>query len=125
MKKVLIVDDSNFMRILLKQKLYNFRKIEIFEASNGKQAIETARKQNPDLILLDMVLPDIDGETVLRRIRKAGIQSEVIVVSAVGQESVIKRCEKIGVSGYIIKPFNDEELIEKIRSCIVSEQYSL
>ena len=116
MKKVLIVDDSAFMRMLLKQKLSDLEQIEIFEAANGKQAIETAMRQRPDVILLDIVLPDIDGETVLRRIREAGIQSEVIMVTAVGQKTIMERCRKLGISGYIVKPFDDTQITELIKN---------
>ena len=114
MKKVLIVDDSAFMRMLLKQKLSGLEQTEMLEAANGKQAIETAKKQNPDLILLDIVLPDITGETVLSNLRKGGIKSKVIMVTAVGQKPVIERCEKLGISGYIIKPFDDTKMTELI-----------
>ena len=117
MKKVLIVDDSAFMRMLLKEKVSNAVQSEILEASNGKQAIETAKKQKPDLVLLDIVMPDIDGETVLSNLRKAGIKSKVIMVTAVGQKPVIERCKSLGISGYIVKPFDDakiKELVQKV-----------
>jgi len=114
MKKILIVDDSAFMRMLLKQKLSNLEQTGIFEAANGKQAIETAKKQNPDLILLDIVLPDVTGEIVLSNLRKDGIKSKVIMVTAVGQKAIIERCEKLGISGYIIKPFDDAKTTELI-----------
>ena len=121
MKKVLIVDDSAFMRMLLKEKLSFLGQTEILEASNGKQAIEMTKKQKPDLVLLDIVLPDINGETVLSRIRKAGIESKVIMITAVGQKPVIERCEKIGISGYVVKPFDNAKLTEVLKqTCNVS-----
>lgn len=115
MKKVLIVDDSAFMRMLLKQKLSDLEQTEIFEAENGKQAIETAKKQKPDLILLDVILPDINGETVLSNLRNVGIKSKVIMVTAVGQKTVIERCKKSGISGYIVKPFDDTKITKLIK----------
>ncbi len=118
MKKALIVDDSAFMRMLLKKKLSDLEQTEILEAANGKQAIETATREKPDLILLDIVLPGIDGETVLRMIRKARIQSKVIMVTAVGQKPVIERCEKLGISGYITKPFDDAKITELIKNTL-------
>jgi len=116
MKKVLIVDDSAFMRMLLKHNLSDLEQIEIFEAENGKQALETAKKQNPDIILLDIILPDINGEIVLHNLRKAGIKSEVIMVTAVGQKSIIDRCKKLGISGYIIKPFDATKITDLIKT---------
>lgn len=115
MKKVLIVDDSAFMRMLLKEKVSNLGQTEIFEAANGIQAIETAKKQRPDLIFLDIILPDIDGETVLYTLRKAGIESKVIMVTAIGQKPLVERCKKLGISAYVVKPFDDTELTELIK----------
>ena len=115
MKKILVVDDSAFMRMLLKEKVSSLGQTEIIEASNGKEAVEIAKEQKPDLVLLDIILPDINGETVLRRLRKAGIESKVIVITALGQKPVRERFEKLGISGYIVKPFDDEKLKELIK----------
>ena len=101
--------------MLLKEKLSNIGLTEILEAANGKQAIETAKKQKPDLILLDIVLPDINGETVLSNLRKTGIKTKVIMVTAVGQKLVIERCKKLGISGYIVKPFDDTKITNLIK----------
>jgi len=119
MKKVLIVDDSAFMRMLLKTKLFGLGLTEVLEATNGKQAMENAKKQKPDLILLDIIMPDMDGETVLRNLRTAGIKTKVIMVTAIGQKPLIERCKKLGISGYITKPFKDTEIKELIRKTIV------
>ncbi|MCW3984858.1 MAG: response regulator [Candidatus Bathyarchaeota archaeon] len=115
MKKVLIVDDSSFMRRILKDKLSVLGQTSVIESSNGKQAMEIAKKEKPDLILLDIVLPDIDGETVLYNLRKDGLESKIIVVSAVGQGPLVERCKKLGISGYIVKPFDDAKITELIK----------
>lgn len=114
MKTVLIVDDSAFMRMLLKEKLEKIGGMRVFEASNGRKAIEEYKRLKPDLILLDLVLPDIGGEEVLRTIRETSDDTKVIIISAVGQRIVMKRCERLGISGYIIKPFDDAELMDLI-----------
>lgn len=118
MKKVLIVDDSAFMRMLLRGKLPNDEQTKILEASNGKQALKTAKEQNPDLIFLDIILPDISGETVLGNLREDGIKSKVIMVTAVGQKTVIERCEELGISGYIVKPFDDAEITKLVKTTL-------
>lgn len=120
MKKVLIVDDSAFMRMLLKEKLPSLGQAQVLEASSGEEALEIIAKENPDLILLDIVLPSMDGETVLRDLRKMGIQSRVVMVTSVGQEAVMKRCEQLGISGYITKPFDDTQ-VRKMLKRIFSE----
>lgn len=118
MKKVLIVDDSAFMRMLLKEKLSNIGLTEIFEAANGEQALEITKKQRPDLILLDIILPDISGETVLTNLRKTGIKTKVIMITAVGQKPVIERCQKLGINGYIVKPFDETKITNLIEKTI-------
>ena len=110
MKTVLIVDDSAFMRMLLKEKLEKIGGMRVHEAANGGEAVKEYERLNPDLVLLDLVLPDISGEAVLAAIRETSSDTKVIMVTAVGQRLVMKRCEKLGISGYIVKPFNDAEL---------------
>ncbi|MCJ7632794.1 response regulator [Candidatus Bathyarchaeota archaeon] len=116
MKKVLIVDDSAFMRMILKEKVSSIGQTEILEASDGKQAIEIGKNQKLDLILLDVVLPGISGESVLSNLRKAGVETKVVMVTAVGQNSVIQRCEELGISGYIVKPFDDAKITKLIKT---------
>jgi DNA-binding response OmpR family regulator len=99
----------------LKQKVLRFlgeRQTEMFEVSNGKQAIEIAGKEKPDLILANLVLMDSENEAVVRELRRASVESKVIVITSDEEKSVRERFEKLGISGYIIKPFDDTELIE-------------
>lgn len=114
MKTVLIVDDSAFMRMLLKEKLEKIGEMKVYEASNGAEAIEEYKRLKPDLVLLDIVMPDISGEAVLAAIRKTSSNTKVIMVTAIGQRMVMKRCERLGISGYITKPFDDDDLRDLI-----------
>jgi len=114
MKSVMIVDDSAFMRMLLKEKLEKIGGIKVYEASNGKEAIKEYERLKHDLVLLDLIMPDISGESVLAAIRETSSDTKVIMVTAVGQRLVMRRCEKLGISGYIVKPFDDAELREAI-----------
>ena len=91
MTKVLVVDDSAFMRMLVKDRIPSREKIQVLEASCGKEALEIIMKEKPDLILLDVILPDISGEEVLYTLRKAGITSKVILVTAVDQKEMLER----------------------------------
>ena len=104
-----------FMRSLLRKNISNFGQTEIFEASTCKQALKIAKRENPDLILFDVMLSDIHGDTVLHNLRKEGIESKVIGVSALGQKQVREQCERLGISSYIIKPFDDTEITELIK----------
>jgi len=73
------------------------------------------KKQKPDLVLLDIILPDISGEMVLGEIRKIDKEVKVIMVTAVGQKPMMERCKKMGISGYIVKPFEDAKIIEMVK----------
>jgi len=115
MTKVLIVDDSSFMRALLRKILNNIGINDVIEASLGKQAIQEAKKQKLDLILLDIILPDIGGELVLEEITKAKPTPKVIMVTAVGQKPMMDKCRKLGVKEYIVKPFDNKKIEATIK----------
>ena len=115
MTKVLIVDDSSFMRALLRNVLNKIGVKDITEASLGKQAIEEFKKQKPDLVLLDIILPDISGDEVLVEIMKAKPKPKVIMATAVGQKPIMEKCRKLGVKEYIVKPFDNKKIEATIR----------
>ncbi|MDX2304343.1 MAG: response regulator [Microscillaceae bacterium] len=111
-KKVLIVDDSLYMRTIIKEALSNNGYQVIGEAVNGESAIDMAIELKPDLITLDNILPDMLGLDILRTLKDEGLLSKVIIISAVGQRSVVEEGIKLGADDYIIKPFTTEKLIE-------------
>jgi len=113
--KILMSDDSAFMRKVLKDILQGAGFTKFIEASNGKEAIEKYRAEKPDLVLLDVVMPEVDGVAVVKEIGK---EANVIMVSAVGQESVIKEATDYGAKGYIVKPFDKSKVLETIESVI-------
>jgi len=113
-KSVLIVDDSFAVRSLIKKVMITagFDKIE--EASTGESAIDMALKSNPDVITLDNLLPDMLGTDVLKVIMESDVKSNVVVVSAVDKKSVIKEEIELGAVEYIVKPFNENELVDLV-----------
>lgn len=115
MTKVLIVDDSSFMRALLRNILNKIGIKDVTEASLGKQAIAEFKKQKHDLVLLDVILPDIGGEVVLADIMKAKPIPKVIMVTAVGQKPMMEKCRKLGVKDYIVKPFDNKKIEATIK----------
>lgn len=110
-KKVLIVDDSMYMRTLIKDTLKAEGYEIVGEAPNGETAIDLAMELSPDLITLDNILPDMIGTDILKVFKDQGIASKVIMVSAVGQQSVINEGIDLGAAEYIVKPFTSEDLI--------------
>lgn len=117
-KNVLIVDDSNLMRAIIKDALEKAGYQIVGEAATGEAAIDIALEVNPDIITLDNILPDMVGTDILKVYRQEGLTSKVILVSAVGQESVINEGMSLGANAYIMKPFTAEQLIDSIEKSL-------
>lgn len=119
-RKILIIEDDKFLRELMVRKLVNDG-YEVIEATNGEEGVRTAKAEKPDLILLDLILPGIDGFESLTRIRKdqeiANIP--VIILSNLGQKEDIEKGLKLGATDYLIKAhFAPREIAEKIASIL-------
>lgn len=117
-KKVLIVDDSIYMRSLIRSALEEAGFEVVGEAKNGETAIDLALDLQPDLITLDNILPDMMGFEILKVLRENGLASKVIMISAVGQQTVVNKGKELGASDYIVKPFTSEGLIEVVNRVI-------
>jgi two-component system chemotaxis response regulator CheY len=120
-KKVLIVDDSLYMRTMINEALKNAGYEIVGQAGNGESAIDMALDLKPDLITLDNILPDMIGTDILKVLKQdEGIASKVIMISAVGQESVIQEGISLGASDYIVKPFTTESLVDTVNKVMLS-----
>ena len=113
-KSVLIVDDSLYMRTLIKDALEGGGYNVVGQAANGEEAIDLAFELQPDLITLDNILPDMIGTDILKVYSDEGLKSKVIMISAVGQESVVNEGLRLGARAYIVKPFTNDQLVEAI-----------
>lgn len=116
-KKILIIEDDKFLRELIAQKLVK-EGYDIAEAIDGEKGIKAVGEEKPDLVLLDLVLPGIDGFEVLARIKGDSeiAQIPVIILSNLGQKDDIEKGLKMGAADYLIKAhFTPAEIIEKIR----------
>ena len=113
-KNILIVDDSLYMRTVIKDAVEQAGFKVVGQASNGEEAIDLAFELNPDIITLDNILPDMIGTDVLKVYSREGLGSKVIMVSAVGQESVIQEGLSLGAKAYIVKPFTSEQLLGEL-----------
>ncbi|QCK16663.1 response regulator [Mangrovivirga cuniculi] len=114
-KRVLIVDDSLYMRTVIRDVLEAEGFTIVAEASNGEEAIDFAFEYEPDYITLDNILPDMIGTDILKVFKEEGINAKVIMISAVGQDSVVNTGMKLGAIDYIIKPFTNKQLLEALR----------
>jgi two-component system, chemotaxis family, chemotaxis protein CheY len=113
-KSVLIVDDSLYMRTLIKDALESGGFSIVGQAANGEEAIDMAFELQPDFITLDNILPDMIGTDILKVYQEEGLKSKVVMVSAVGQESVVNEGLRLGAKAYIVKPFTTDQLIDAI-----------
>ncbi len=114
-KKVLVVDDSLYMRTMIKDALSDAGFEVIGMAATGEAAIDMALELQPDIVTLDNILPDMLGIDILKVFREEEMSSKVVMISAVGQQSVVNEGLSLGASDYIIKPFTAEQLVAAIR----------
>ncbi len=117
-KRILIVDDSFYMRTMLKNMLTDAGYDVVGEAANGRQALEMAVATTPDLITLDVILPDNTGLDVLKGIRQQQPDAKVVMCSAVGQETIVNEAIENGALAYIVKPFSEERVLEIVGSAL-------
>jgi CheY-like chemotaxis protein len=115
-KKILIVDDEAHIRLLLEQTLEDleYEGVEILSAENGSDALETVRAQDPELVFLDVMMPNIDGYNVCRMIRQDLKNKDVyiVILTAKGQEYDRRLSEESGANTFMTKPFDPDEVLE-------------
>jgi two-component system chemotaxis response regulator CheY len=112
-KKVMIVDDAAFTRNMLKAIISKIELIEVVgEAANGVEAISLYKKLNPDLVTMDLVMPEKGGIEATEEILKINPSALIVVVSALGQEALVLEAAKKGAKDFIQKPFKSEQILE-------------
>lgn len=115
--KVLIADDSEFMRSLLREILEEEYTIA-GEAENGVEAIELYNENDPDLVMMDIVMPIRDGIEATSEIKEANPNSNIIMCTSIGQEEKMKAAIKAGADGYITKPFQKPSVMDAIEDVV-------
>jgi len=113
MAKVLIVDDAEFLRVRL-TKILSTDGHEVFEAENGVKAVATYKEIHPEVVLMDVTMPEMDGLTALKEIVGFDSKARVIMLTALGQESVVLEAVKAGARDFIVKPFEHERVVKAI-----------
>lgn len=114
-----IVDDAVFMRTLLKKMIEDVEDYVVLgEGSNGYQAIELAKKYQPDVMTLDITMPDLDGIGAVKGIVTESPNTKIIMVSAMGQQSMVIEAIKHGAKDFVIKPFEKSRVLQAIKNVI-------
>jgi len=117
--KILVVDDSQFMRKLLTRILESQPGYTIVgEAENGVEAVEKAKQLNPDIVMMDIVMPIKDGIKATAEIKSLGGNTKVVMCTSVGQEEKMKQAIMAGADGYITKPFQGPKVVEAIQGVL-------
>lgn len=117
-KGILLVDDAAFMRMMLKDILVKNGYEVLGEAENGLKAVEKYKELNPDLVIMDITMPEMDGIEAVKEIKKINPSAAVIMCSAMGQQSMVIEAIQSGAKDFIVKPFQAERIIEAVRKVI-------
>lgn len=114
MNKVLIVDDAAFMRGNIKQMLSNNGYEVIGEAENGLEGVRKYKELSPDIVTMDITMPEMSGIQAVQEIRKINPRAKIIMVSAMGQQNFVLEAIKSGATGFVVKPFKEEQIMKAI-----------
>lgn len=114
MKRILIVDDAAFMRAALKQMLLRNGYEIVGEAENGNQAFEQYKVLKPDIVTMDITMPECSGIEAVKLIKKFDERAKVVMISAMGQESMVIESVMAGAKSFIVKPFVEEKVMEAL-----------
>ncbi|HBI04952.1 MAG TPA: two-component system response regulator [Paenibacillaceae bacterium] len=117
-KRILIVDDAAFMRMMIKEILSSYGFEVVGEAHDGLMAIEKYCELRPDLVTMDITMPEMDGITALKEIKKFDPEAKVIMCSAMGQQAMVIEAIQAGAKDFIVKPFQADRVIEVIKKTL-------
>jgi len=117
-KKILIVDDAAFMRMMIKDILSKNGYEVVGEAENGAVAINKYKELIPDLVIMDITMPEVDGIQAVKEIKKISMDSQVIMCSAMGQQAMVIESIQAGARDFIVKPFQAERVIEAVKKVL-------
>lgn len=117
-KRVLIVDDAAFMRMMIKDILSKNGYEVVGEAENGARALEKFKDLNPELVIMDITMPEMDGIQAVKEIRKTTPDAKIIMCSAMGQQAMVIESIQAGAKDFIVKPFQAERVLEAVKKVI-------
>ncbi|MCK5218847.1 response regulator [bacterium] len=113
--KILIVDDASFMRMMLRNILSSHGYEVVGEAENGRQAVEIYQEVKPDIVLMDLIMPEVGGIEGVKKIVEIDKHAKIIICSAMGQQALVVEAMQAGARDFIVKPFQPSSVIENIQ----------
>src|SRR5690554_6919057 len=117
--KILIVDDAAFMRMMIKDILTKNGYTVVGEAENGAKAIEKYKELKPDLVIMDITMPEVDGIQAVKGIKQIDENANIIMCSAMGQQAMVIESIQAGAKDFIVKPFQAERVLEAVRKVLM------
>jgi DNA-binding response OmpR family regulator len=120
-KKILIADDEPNIVISL-EYLMQREGFDVSVARDGQEALRMLREQQPDLVLLDAMMPKLTGFEVLQQLREDGLELKVLMLTAKGRDTDIEKGRSLGADDYVVKPFSTRELVERVRQLLEIEE---
>jgi two-component system chemotaxis response regulator CheY len=117
-KSVLIVDDAAFMRMMLKDILSKNSFEVVGEAENGKVAVAAYQKLHPDIVTMDITMPEMNGIDAVKAIKALDSQAKIIMVSAMGQQPMVIEAIQAGAVDFIVKPFQPDRVVEALSKAL-------
>lgn len=119
-KRVLVVDDAAFMRMMIKDILSKNGFEVVGEAENGAVAVKLYRELNPDIVTMDITMPEMDGIAAVKAIKEIDSRAKVIMCSAMGQQLMVMEAIQAGARDFIVKPFQQERVVQALEKAIAS-----
>ena len=117
-KNILVCDDAAFMRMMIKNTLTKGGYNVAGEAENGAKAVEKYKELSPDLVLMDITMPEMDGIQALKKIRESDAGATVIMCSAMGQQAMVIESIQSGAKDFIVKPFQADRVLEAVKKAV-------
>lgn len=116
--KILIVDDAAFMRMMIRDTLIKNGYENIIEASDGELAVQLYKSDKPDLVLMDITMPNKNGLEALKEIKQLDPSAKIVMCSAMGQESMVVEAIRSGAKDFIVKPFKAERVLKTVQGIL-------
>lgn len=117
MPKILVVDDAAFMRMRV-AKLLTENGYEVIEAADGQEGLNLYKANNPDMVLMDITMPIMDGITAVQEIKKHDANATIVMCSALGQQTMVMNSIKAGAKDFIVKPYQPDKILATIKRFI-------
>ena len=118
MSKILIADDAAFMRMMIKDILVKNGYNVVGEAENGLREVEKYKELSPDLVIMDITMPEMDGIQAVKQIKKINADAKIIMCSAMGQQAMVIESIQAGARDFIVKPFQADRVLEAVKKVV-------